>query len=82
MAGSDYRLCDVCSRKAFYDVELGYDDDGEPFRIAGEQDPHGEITLDYLGDWAVLCLECAKTHRTAIVPITTIADTTDRAEEN
>ena len=25
--------------------------------------------LDYLGDWAVLCIDCAKTHRCVIVPI-------------
>lgn len=27
------------------------------------------MTLGNVGDWAVLCKECAKTHRTIIVPI-------------
>lgn len=25
--------------------------------------------LDYVGDWAVICSDCAKTHKTVIVPI-------------
>ena len=82
---ADYRLCDLCGGKAFYDSNLNYDfgprlEDAEelrvmPFRDAGEPQyadeglnkGHGLI-LDYLGDWAVLCHNCAKTHRTAIVP--------------
>lgn len=27
------------------------------------------MRLDYLGDWAVLCESCAKTHKTAILPL-------------
>lgn len=27
--------------------------------------------LDHLGDWAVLCTDCAKTHKVVIVPTTT-----------
>lgn len=73
MAYADYRLCDNCGEKAFYDAELDY-------RQTSRQDPieHderakqvGERTsyrLQYLGDWAVLCEDCAKTHRTAILP--------------
>lgn len=82
MALSDYRLCDVCDGKAFYDANLSYDfgppeyRDTPPFRIAGEDqqaDPAAlhkyGMRLGYLGDWAVLCEECAKTHRTQIVMI-------------
>lgn len=83
MAMSDYRLCDVCEGKAFYDSNLNYGDgtdewhkNGPPFRIAGE-DQYGKpevnqkygTRLDYVGDWAVLCHDCAKTHKTIVVPI-------------
>jgi hypothetical protein len=80
MAACDYRSCDVCGGKAFYDANLSYEDgaDGDsiPYRIAGE--PHydkPEILskygqrLGYVGDWAVICDDCAKTHKTQIVPI-------------
>lgn len=81
MAKADYRLCDVCREKAFYDSHLNYEDessapDDPPFRVAGaEQFDSPELLgkygmrLDYCGDWAVLCNECSKTHRTQIVPI-------------
>lgn len=78
MASADYRLCDVCHGKAFYDSNLSYEMaerkdgafvyPGNPFRIAGEPQPYG-MALGYLGDWAVLCTECAKTHKTAIVKV-------------
>lgn len=68
MAAADYRLCDLCSSKAFYDANLGYERDHEVPRIAGEEVPQF-VGLDNLGDWAVLCRNCAKTHRTMIVPI-------------
>ncbi len=82
MAAADYRLCDVCDGKVFYDANLNYEQgrDDEwakrkaPFRWAGEEQGKPEhddwlLRLDYLGDWAVLCGECSKTHRTQIVPI-------------
>lgn len=68
MALADYRLCDVCGGKAFYDANLNYETTGnaaERFRVCGE--PMWALRLDYLGDWAVLCDDCAKTHKTAIV---------------
>jgi len=80
MAKSDYRLCDVCDEKAFYDSNLSYEHgpseyrpDDPPYRVAGEpqyQDAamnqkHG-MRLGYVGDWAVICNECSKTHRTRI----------------
>lgn len=80
MARADYRLCDVCDNKAFYDANLTYDDPRPgytpPYRIAGKDqydDPalnakYG-IVLGYVGDWAVICEDCAKTHRTVIVPL-------------
>jgi hypothetical protein len=82
MALSDYRLCDVCEGKAFYDAQLSYEDgppeyrDTDPYRVAGKpqyedealNQKHG-MRLGYLGDWAVLCEDCAKTHRTVVLPI-------------
>ena len=80
MAGSDYKRCDVCGGKAFYDAELNYEtgdmidgkwvDIEEPCREAGvNQSSYGGYTLGYVGDWAVICTDCSKTHRTIIVPI-------------
>lgn len=75
MAFADYRLCDVCGGKAFYDANLNYGDADQPsYRIAGKEqyeDPalnekYG-ATLDHVGDWAVICIECAKTNETRIV---------------
>lgn len=60
MAMADYRLCDVCERKAFYDANLNYD--------FGKRMADGSPKLDYLGAWAVLCENCAKTHEVRIVP--------------
>lgn len=70
MASSDYRLCDVCDGKAFYDANIDYDhgDKDDGFRVAGKPQPWG-LKLGYVGDWAVICTDCAKTHRTAILPL-------------
>lgn len=61
MALSDYRLCDVCEGKVFYDTNLNYDFDA-PYsdRLMGQP-------LDYLGDWKVICTDCAETHSCVIV---------------
>jgi hypothetical protein len=72
MAACDYRLCDLCGGKAFYDANLSYNDaksadDPRAYRIAGNPQRFGWMALGYVGDWAVLCTECAKTHRTMIV---------------
>jgi hypothetical protein len=82
MALSDYRLCDVCGSKAFYDSELSYEDgppqyrDTKPYRVAGEPQMDDEalsekygMRLGYLGDWAVICEDCAPRFRTLIEPI-------------
>lgn len=79
MAISDYRQCDVCGGKAFYDANLDYeevdspsDDMRRPYLIAGapQYDHMGRdygYALGRLGDWAILCHECSKTHRVEIV---------------
>jgi hypothetical protein len=58
MAACDYKSCDVCGRKTFYDAELNYD-----FSKCNEK---GEPGLDHLGDWAVICVECAKQYETVV----------------
>lgn len=82
MAAGDYRSCDVCDCKAFYDANLNYEqgpneynDHRPPYKIVGEPqfdkpenvEKYG-YRLDYLGDWAVICNECSKTHKVVIVP--------------
>lgn len=76
MALADYRLCDVCGRKAFYDANLNYewpDKDGNG-QWGQKIEPH-ELTrdsghkLDNLGDWAVICTSCATTHKCVVVPL-------------
>lgn len=77
MALRDYKLCDVCGSKAFYDAELSYEY-GEKlngtwvlptdtFKIAGKEQT--DTSLHYLGDWAVICIDCSKEFKTVIVPI-------------
>ena len=72
MALADYRLCDVCDCKVFYDANLNYEQGLEHrddyARINGEK-IDWSYKLDDLGDWAVLCRNCAKTHKTIVVPI-------------
>jgi hypothetical protein len=59
MAMADYRLCDRCGNKAFYDSNLNYDfDNCDPVT--------GEPKLDRVGDMAVLCDACAKTYEVII----------------
>ena len=57
MAGCDYRSCDVCGTKTFYDANLGWEHD------------HRDLGafLPGLGDWAVICKECALTHECVVV---------------
>ncbi len=80
MAGADYRRCDVCGGKAFYDADLSYEQvhkvDGnwvyhpdEPYKTAGRLEEHDSTALGRLGDWAVICIDCAKTHKCVIVPL-------------
>ena len=68
MASADYRLCDVCGCKVFYDSRLNYEFDKiEPEEFAKEEGVQRDYKLDWLGDWAVICRDCAKTKRCLIV---------------
>ncbi|PHS59660.1 MAG: hypothetical protein COB03_02125 [Alteromonas sp.] len=61
MAAADYYLCDKCSRKAFYDANLNYDFDRGTAK-------DGSFKLDYVGDMAVLCDDCAEGYEVVIQP--------------
>lgn len=71
MAMADYRLCDKCGEKAFYDSNLSYEFAWEKgSSIPADELVRGEqYKLGYLGDWAVLCTDCAKTHKCIIVQL-------------
>ena len=76
MALADYRLCDVCGGKAFYDANLNYnfpDKNGNgSWGIPVEESDMVRDTdyrLDYVGDWAVICTDCAKTHKVVVVAL-------------
>ena len=56
MAAADYRLCDLCSTKVYYDANLNWD-----------FDEHPDNGLYNLGDWKVICRKCAETHECIIV---------------
>lgn len=83
MAAADYRLCDVCGGKVFYDSNLNYESPNSwnghrrAFRNAGEPQFDTDekvkkwgMKLDYLGDWAVICNVCALSHKTIVVSLT------------
>ncbi len=60
MASADYRLCDVCDGKSFYDANLDYP--GGCADLQFDPRPAG------CGDWSVLCDRCAQTHETVVRP--------------
>ena len=56
MAAADYRLCDICGSKTFYDSELDYD-----FK------KYLDTGLYNLGAWICLCRDCIQRNRIIIV---------------
>lgn len=56
MAMIDYRECDVCGGKSFYDAVLDYDFTKYP-----------DTGLWNLGGWSCLCKKCSETHDITIV---------------
>ena len=82
MAYSDYRLCDVCGCKCFYDVSLNYEVGTRDNPIPLDQQVRESgFKLERLGDWAVICRECAKTHDCKVVPRTSNPSRQDQAAE-
>lgn len=70
MAMADYRLCDKCGCKAFYDSNLNYEFEDRNTKIPDDEKIRDfPYKLDYLGDWAVLCRDCAKKFRCVIETI-------------
>lgn len=78
MALADYRLCDICESKVFYDANLNYQsgqtdwyhepiDETNSLKYCGEMAVG--LKLDNLGDWAVICQECAKNHKCIVVSL-------------
>ena len=55
MAYADYKNCDICDTKAFYDASLNYD--FEDYPLTG---------LYNLGDWKTICIACSKTYEVVI----------------
>jgi len=53
MALADYRLCDLCECKTFYDAELNYDFSTN-LNSNGDLLPSGNV-----GDMKVICKKCA-----------------------
>jgi hypothetical protein len=60
MALGDYCLCEVCGGKSFYDARLEFDD-----VVVIDKDGNKEFLCLPVrcGDYAGLCVECAKTHK-------------------
>ncbi|MBK8184310.1 MAG: hypothetical protein IPK63_16095 [Candidatus Competibacteraceae bacterium] len=63
---TDYYLCDVCGNTTFQDFELSY---GMSDSININPDTKHPWPDGNVGDMAVICKECAKTHRIEIVTI-------------
>jgi hypothetical protein len=64
MATCDYRLCDICNNKVFYDANLNYEQ-GRDAEARYAKDCH--YALENLGAWIVLCRDCAKSYDIAAV---------------
>ena len=64
MAGADYYSCDVCGCKTFYDANIAYSqyEDENMNPNSGHIWPDGDV-----GDMLVICKECAKTHKIALI---------------
>ena len=65
MAGADYRDCDVCGDKVFYDACLCYEfDEGKTTLKNNKEVPY---YLGNLGNWIVLCKDCSKKYELQVV---------------
>jgi len=82
LASADYKLCDICSCKTFYDANVDY----EGAELCGDmkcpRKHSGDFHIDEqgcplplgVGDWKVICFECSKTNRVIIEKIETKND--------
>jgi hypothetical protein len=64
MASGDYRSCDVCVCKVFYDANLDYEGSSDFSKSGGVlfNNERSYVGLHNLGAWMVLCKSCALTH--------------------
>ena len=62
MAMGDYKRCDLCGNKAFYDADI------QDPRYVGTYSPEDIDPLYGVVDLKVLCPKCAKTHEVIIKP--------------
>lgn len=68
MAFSDYYLCDLCGCKCFYDSRLNWEWGTKDAPIPDDEKiQRFDLRLDYCGDIAAICRNCAKTHEIVIV---------------
>lgn len=69
MASGNYRLCDICRGKSFYDANLNYEmhfgEEQKEISVK-ENGQFKHYDLDYLGNWSVLCQDCSKTYEIII----------------
>lgn len=63
MARADYWLCDVCDGKSFYDANLDWDYAREKNSVRPDD---GRMIPVGAGDMAVICVQCAKTHKVVV----------------
>lgn len=72
MAAADYRLCDVCLSKCFYDAELQYSDPEE-----NQEAEWASLPGHNTGAWLVICKACAKTHEIKLAARISTGETPD-----
>ena len=56
MARADYKLCDVCGEKAFYDASLNYETGPHGLRDLSGRDI--SLSLDYCAQVGAVCTAC------------------------
>ena len=62
MAGMDYKHCDKCGTKVFYDANFNYE-----FEVPNDERVTGRpYAFEGLGDWKTLCKKCSKGYVVAI----------------
>jgi len=68
MAGIDYKYCDVCNKRAFYDADLTYRE-ATSMACTKEMGVKKDYKLGMVGDWVVLCDDCAPKYDIELRPV-------------
>lgn len=79
MASGDYRACDVCGVKTFYDANLHYvyDDERSEYDTGPLLEENGVVSsyaLAFLGSWACVCDGCCKEWTARVVRRSELAE--------